>query len=172
MITSSPMTEKSDQGIKADSKIYEVGYLVGAAVPEEKIAEEVALVRSVLEKNGAKVLFEELPRIKQLAYVIEKSVGGKREKHQTAYFGFTRFEVSGDSLADIKKGLEAIKNIVRIILIMVPKEIPVVSKPLFKARVERPKVDLPKEKDKEAVTQRATMTEAELDKTIEELVVE
>lgn len=165
------MTQEGDQETKETPTVYEVGYLVSSVVPEEKVAQEAGDVRSVIEKSGSYVISEELPRLRQLAYTIEKSVGGKNERHVSAYFGHIKFEISRDSVTEITKNLDANKAIIRYILLKVPREIPVVHKPMFRSRVEKPKIADSEVGDKEAPA-KITMTEAELDKTIEGLVVE
>jgi ribosomal protein S6 len=165
------MTQEGDQESKVPPTVYEVGYLVSSVVPEEKVAEEAGNVRSTIEKSGSYVISEDMPRLKQLAYTIEKSVGGKNERHVSAYFGNIKFEVSRDSVAEIAKNLEANKTIIRFILLKVPREIPVAHKPMFRSRTEKPKTADSETGDKEAPA-KVTMTEAELDKTIEGLIVE
>lgn len=147
------------------SRVYEVAYLVAPNVPEDKVAEEVTSIKSLLETNGAFVLSDEFPRFRQLAYTLAKSLGGKNAKFSNAYFGWVKFEAGAAKLQDIKEGLSREANLVRFLVVKVDRE----SRRPMRAPVWRGrevKHEAPKTEKAPAVS------EAELDKTIEELLVE
>ena len=155
---------------KAPGQVYEVAYLVSSNVPEEKVGDVVSRVKTALEKQGAFVLADEFPRFRQLAYTLIKPLGGKNEKHTNAYFGWVKFEVASGNISNIKDDIESDADIVRFLIIKTTRERKTSVRPQM-WRHEAPKREvistIPTSEKKVP-----TMTEAEIDKTIEELIVE
>ena len=155
---------------KKENRIYEIGYLLTPNIPEEKLGEEVSRMKATLEKREAFVISDEFPKMRVLAYVIEKSAAGKNEKYQNAYFGHIKFETNPEVALLIKADFEADRNLIRFLMIKTVREVPV-AKFSFSRRESAPdekKGDKPAEK----LVSRPSMSEAELDKTIAELIVE
>lgn len=154
---------------KKDNRIYEIGYLLTPNIPEEKVGEEVSRMKMALENKGAIIISDEYPKMRVLAYMIEKSVAGRNEKYQNAYFGNIKFEASPEAALLVKADFDADRTIVRFLMIKTVREIPV-AKFSFGRRdnADEKKTDKPAEK----LVKGPSMTEAELDKTIAELVVE
>ena len=162
------MTEQAVVAEKAVGKVYEVAYLVSPIMPEEKVGEVVSRIKAVLEKQSAFVLSEEFPRLKQLAYTLVKSLGGKNEKYTSAFFGWIKFDGSILKLNEVSAALEHDGDIVRFLIVKTDRERKVfVRAPLW--RRDTPKRDAVVKHEEKKVP---SMTEAELDKTIEELIAE
>src|SRR6185503_4255804 len=161
------MTEERSAEEKAPQRAYELAYLVSPNTAEDKVAETVSSLKTLIEKRGAFVLSDEFPKFRQLAYTLIKPLGGKNEKYTNAYFGWIKFEAGADSLAALKADLEHEQILVRFLLVKVDRESKFPSKPAF-WRKESPKRETPKPEAKTG----PAMSEAEIDKTIEELVVE
>lgn len=162
------MSQEAVAAEKVAQKVYEVAYLVSPIVPEEKVGEVVGRIKSVLEKQGAFVLSDEFPRFKQLAYTLVKPLGGKNEKYATAFFGWIKFEGNTSVPVILQTALERDTDIVRFLVIKTERERKTSTRaPLW--RRETPKREaVVKTEEKKA----PSMTEAELDKTIEELIAE
>jgi ribosomal protein S6 len=160
------MAETIENAEKSELTVYEVGFLVSAQIPEEKVADEVSEIRGIIEKSGGMILAEEFPRARVLAYTILKPVQGKNEKHASAYFGWIKFEAPSTAAPEVKSKIQVMKNIVRSLLVKTVREAPV-QKTYFK---RKPVSTEPK--TQKVTEDRPTISEAELDKTIEELVVE
>ena len=148
-------------------KIYEIGYLLLPTIAEEHVAAEVEAIKSIIEKREGAFIAEDFPKLRQLAYTMTKPVTGKNLKFDKAYFGWVKFETSTSAISAIKTELEKISNILRFLVITTVRENTmskerVVFRP---ASVENP--DAPK-KPEEA----EKMSEEEIEKTIENLVVE
>ena len=113
------MNEKSTDRLT----VYEVGYLIGASIPEEKVPEEVEKVKKIINDAGASILNEEFPRLEDLAYTIrKKTVSGSYDKFDKAYFGWVKFEVGTDLVENIKKAIEVTPSIIRTLIITTVKE--------------------------------------------------
>jgi ribosomal protein S6 len=103
--------------------VYEVGYLIGSSIPEEKVAEEVEKIHEIINDAGSAIVSEEFPRPLDLAYTIrKKTVAGSYDKFDKAYFGWIKFEVGTDKIESIKKSIEVIPSIIRTLNITTVKE--------------------------------------------------
>ncbi len=139
---------------------YELAYLFNPAAAEEKASEEINRWRQLLEAAGGVFVSEELPRVRGLAYEIEKKIAEKKNHFKEAYFGWLRFELSAESLSQIKKELEANPNVLRYLLTKVIKYKPL---PVRSISLSRPRVAAEGEPKVE-------LSEEELDKEIEGLL--
>ena len=103
--------------------VYEIGYLIAGSVAEEKVSEEAEKVKDLITKAGATTIAEEAPHLERLAYTMRvKSVSGSYQKYDQAYFGWVKFEVSSSIVESIKKSVELIPTVLRMILISTTKE--------------------------------------------------
>ncbi len=162
------MTEK-DQSEKAESRIYELGYHIVSSIPEEKLPAGVTALRDILEAEGAITISEDFPKLKHLSYMMTKVVGPRHLKFDTAYFGWMKFEVSPESVLKIKNTLELKETILRFIIIKTVREntLSVIKAPSYHSE-EKPMVS----GSRKETPIKSPMSEAEMDKTIEALVVE
>lgn len=146
--------DEIEENIEADPKLYEIGYLLTPLIPADKLADEVNLTRSAIEKEKGLIVGEDAPKSRQLAYEIKK--------FNTAYFGWIKFMVRPDTIESLKKNLENNGNILRFLIINIPQEV-ASQKPSRAQKInsdERQQSDRPlKEKIKEE----------EIDKRLEEI---
>jgi len=156
------------------SKVYEIGYLLLPILNEDGILVEVSKIKDILEKNKGMFLSEGLPEMKTLNYSMTKTISGKNQKFETAYFGWIKFEADSDSLVEIKEELDKQENVLRYLLIKTVKEDTFVatnnnkkSKP---AKFSFDKKE--KEEKKEEIEETTQEDKKELDETIDELVIE
>ncbi len=175
-------TKEVSERMGDETAVYELGYHILSSVTDERLLAEVGNIKAVFEKKGGSFISEEFPITTHLAYTIEHNIGGKKEKYDTAYFGWVKFEVAPSDLNDIKKELDTNENILRFLIIHTVRENTRVSKQVLMASNENS--DKParstfvkKEKEKEepkTVEEPKTKDsiDEEIDRTIEELVVE
>jgi ribosomal protein S6 len=113
------MQEKIDDRLS----VYEIGYLIASSVPEEKVGAEVENIKKIINDAGSLVIAEEMPRKQPLAYTIrKKTVSGSYDKFDQAYFGWVKFEVASSKVDGIKKSIENIPSVIRMLLITTVKE--------------------------------------------------
>ena len=159
--------ENNGKSGKDTLKVYEVGYLLLPTLPEEKLGEEVASVRNLIEKNNGSFISEDFPKRKVLAYEMDKVIETKKFKFKEGYFGWVKFEVGSDAISNIEKGLKSNLNILRFLLINTARENTLYS----------PKVSIMK-KDEVSVggdisaSEKAPASAEEIDKSIEALVIQ
>lgn len=164
-----PLTPLSKEVGKevAESRIYEVGYLILPTVTEEALPREVTALKDVLERVKAAVISEEFPKFKALSYPMEKRLpDGSLQRFANAYFGWVKFEVQAEGIKKIEEEFKRNANVLRFLLIKTVRESTLsFGRP---PRTERP---VRKEVPKDAPAS-APVSEAELDKSIEKLIAE
>jgi ribosomal protein S6 len=112
-----------DENTKEDRiSVYEIGFLI-AGVPEDRVPAEAGAVKEAVTGSGAAIIAEEAPRHEALAYTMrKKNVSGSYEKYDDAYFGWIKFEAQSDKVDGLKKAIEAMPSILRMLLITTVKE--------------------------------------------------
>jgi ribosomal protein S6 len=146
--------------VKTEGTVYEVGYHIVPAVSPEKLPAEVDAIKAVLGKNGATVISEEFPKLRNLAYQMVKAIGPARHRYDSAYFGWIKFEAQPESALEIKKALDGNEKILRYLLIKTVRE-----NTLYGPKIlGEEKKDAVKDETKEAAPE-------DLDKSIDKLVV-
>ncbi len=156
------------------SMIYEIGYLIGSSIPEEKVAEEVEKVKKIINDKGATIIAEGFPRNEDLAYTIrKKTVAGSYDKFDKAYFGWVKFEVGTDLIESIKKSVEVIPSIIRILIITTVRENTYLGKHSSSPSIKSTIVDGEKPQDVVvAEPSEISATPEEIDKSIDAMVKE
>ena len=163
------MTSK-DSADQADNRIYEVGFHIVPSIPEEKLSSELTAIKDVLEKSGAVFISEEFPKLKPLSYQMTKVLGPKHLKFDTAYFGSVKFEMAPENIDTVKKTLELSETVLRFLIIKTVRESTMsVIKPAYRPTEAKPIPGIDTKKD---ALVKSPVSEAELDKTIDALVVE
>ncbi len=147
-------------------KIYEIGYLLVPIIAEENVAAEVENIKSLLAKHEGAQITEDFPKLRPLAYNMVKAIGPERSKYDKAYFGWIKFEMMAGNVPLLKTDLDKNDHILRFMLIATVRENTMMTQKL----VFRPAGE--GEVAKEEGVEPAKVSEEELDKTIENLVVE
>ncbi|HYF10044.1 MAG TPA: hypothetical protein VD967_00335, partial [Candidatus Paceibacterota bacterium] len=101
-----------------------------------------------------------------LAYSMIKAHVGKREKFDSAYFGSFIAALEKEGAAALTKSIESLPSVVRALVVAVPKEALFYAEKRIAAKAER---DAKHAAQKEEA---AAASAAELDKTIDQLVIE
>jgi ribosomal protein S6 len=158
------MQEKTDiEG--AHGRVYEVGYLLVPNIPEEEVATIYGNFKELVSSLGGEFIMDEMPKMFDLAYTMQKVVSNVRHKFSTAYFGWVKFEMDPSGMATLKKKLEDDTKILRYMIMKTVRENTVAGKRLatrdFTRRRKETKEGEPVEINKE-----------EIDKEIEAMVAE
>jgi ribosomal protein S6 len=157
------MNEINDQ---IDSLIYEVGYHLVPTVDESEVLVHVSKIKSAIEEKGGVVISEEMPKLLNLAYEISKSVNTKKQRFNRAYFGWVKFEIDPSQISKIKNKIESMPEILRFLIIKTVKE-----NTLHTPKIPMFKKENNKEEKGEDHTEKPKASEADIDKSIDELVV-
>lgn len=127
------------------SSVYEIGYLIATSVPEEKVPAEAEALRAIITGAGAEVISEEAPHSQDLAYTMRvKTLAGSYENYDSAYFGWVKFELSTSKIEAVKKAVEAMPSVLRMLLTTTVREQTYLGKKVLaaaKAGESEPKKD-------------------------------
>jgi ribosomal protein S6 len=148
-------------------RVYEVGYLLLPSIPEEQVPDKVSQIKQYIEEGEGKVLVSENPKLRPLAYDIEKHIATRNEHFHTAYFGWIKFECSPSSAVALKTKLDAMGEMLRFILIKSSLDVIVPPKPI----AIEPEI-IVAEGAEDIIPTLSLTSEQEIDKSIEELVRE
>jgi ribosomal protein S6 len=113
------VTEETNFG---DQRVYEVGYLLVPGIPEENISSLYGNLKELIATFKGQAISDEMPVMINLAYSMQKIVQNVRNKYDTAYFGWMKFYMDSDKVAELKKKLEQDTNILRFLIIKTVKE--------------------------------------------------
>lgn len=162
----------ADEEKNEEKTIYEIGYHVVSSVSEEELPARVSAIKDVIKKESGVLITEDAPSKISLAYPMSKMEGGKRTMFENAYFGWLKFEVGQDSIGNIKQAFDENNDILRFLIIKTvredtraPRRVVITQKNETSPR-SKPIVKLTKKETP------APVVDAEIDRTIEKLVVE
>jgi ribosomal protein S6 len=156
--------------------VYEIGFLL-AGIPEERVAAETEAIKGIITKNNGTLVAEEAAKLEKLAYTMRKKlVSGSYQNYDEAYFGWVKFEAASTVVDAIKKAVEAMEAVLRIMVITTVRENTYLGKRAPAIAQAAPRRIAPEAevvaapKAVEAAAQPATVEE--LDKSIDEMVKE
>ena len=113
-----------------DNKIYEINYLMTPLIPEDKVAEEMAVFRKIIEDNNGFVVGEDQPKMQRLSYAIKK--------FDNAYYGWFKFSVGTEFVDNIKSNFNKNEKVLRALVTEAGKENAVQSAPRHSAVAAKP----------------------------------
>jgi ribosomal protein S6 len=169
------MTDSLDES-KSESaqRVYEVSFLMLPSIPEEQIPDKVSQIKSAITQNGGEVIYEEQPRLRNLAYEMIKSLGAGNERFRTAYFGWIKFESIPATAITLKSAIDKMPEVLRFIIVKTIRENTYIS-PESLEKIEDDKeegVVLIEEEKVEAPDISSKLSDEAIDKSIDDLVSE
>lgn len=162
----SEMGEKEEG---TESRIYEVGYLIVPTVSEGELPREVTTLKDTLDKEKAVTISEEFPKLRALAYTMQKRAGEKYEKHSNGYFGWVKFDAQPEAIRRIEALLKRAEKVLRFLVIKTVREntMTVPRAPRLETRRLR---EAPKSAPHQ--TPGTPISEQELEKSLEKIIAE
>jgi ribosomal protein S6 len=161
--------EKVEKLEEGGGQVYELGYHIVSTVAEENLSKEAEALKAIVLKDGGSLVSEGEPKLINLAYSMTKSVADTKKKFNTAYFGWIKFETKSELMPSIKKAVDAYPNVLRYLLIKTVRENTMFIPKLNVRTVEK---DAPKAKKSIKTEEKKAASIEDLDKTIDELVIE
>lgn len=149
-----------------DDQIYELGYHLLPTILEEEVPREISQIHSLISEYGGSVIAEGAPIMRSLAYEISKRVETKSLKFNKAYFGWIKLETDRSKIIDLKNKLESLPNILRFLIIKTVRENTMYTPKIPMFKKENNKEEAPLE-----ITEKIPASEAEMDKSIDELII-
>ncbi len=154
-----------------EPSLYEIGYHLVPILGEGAVSAEVAKVREIIEGEGGVPTSDQFPARLPLSYEMSRQIAGKRQQFTEAYFGWMEFEIPPSALERVKESIDRNENILRFIIKRTEH-----VKESSTAPIVQPLVTEKKESDpaseKPEISEEKQLSDEELDKTIDELVIE
>ncbi len=147
------------------TKIYEIGYLLVPTIAEEEVGAVYGNLKELISTEGGLMISDEMPKMINLAYQMVKVVQNVRNKFDSAYFGWFKFEMEADKILSLKEKLKLDPNIIRFLTLKTVRENTIaskrfVSKDLSKKRTSK----------EEGEVEPVEINKEEIDKEIDALV--
>jgi len=149
-----------------ESRVYEIGFHILPTVPEEHVPAEAGAIKTLIESKGAIIVSDEAPKLRSLSYPIAKRIATLNHVFDKAYFGWIKFELTAGEIATIHDELKKLPNILRFILVKTVKESTLPVTRFYERPASRDS------KAPSASSKAKEMSEEEIDKSIESLVIE
>ena len=111
-----------------DKRVYELGCLLVPDMAEEDIPVNHGNLKELIVSFGGEIISDEMPKILNLAYPMQKTITNVRKKFNTAYFGWIKFFMDADKIPELKKNLDLNGTIVRFLILKTIKENTIASK--------------------------------------------
>ncbi len=150
----------------ANSKVYEVGYLLVPTIAEEDVAVNYGNLKDLVSSYGGVAIYDEMPKMIPLAYAMTKVISNVRNKFNTAYFGWMKFTMDADKVTELKKKLDLDPTMIRFLIIKTVKENTIASKRFVRPDMHK-RTRTEKSGDVEVVY---PINKEEIDKEIDALV--
>ena len=153
------------------SRIYEIGYPVSPSVKEEEVEKVVAEIRKAIESQSGSFIAEGAHSLTRLAYPIGAVEGGKNVEFDRAYFGWLKFEAPSVAAQALEDMLKQNASIIRHIVFRTVRE-------ETRAHLKAPQLrevrrtDTIKSTPKRVEESAAPVSEADLDKALEDITAE
>ena len=150
-----------------DVRIYELGYWFVPTIAESAVEAQVTELKNKLQSHGVESFIqEEAPYLREISYEMKKVINNQNNYFTEGYFGWMKFEVDARGAKTIEEKLKLDDHILRFILVKTVRENTMVPKKVLQ---QKPREESAKEDVKEE--EKPVLSEAELDKTIEDLVI-
>ncbi|MEY2665169.1 MAG: hypothetical protein RLZZ480_274 [Candidatus Parcubacteria bacterium] len=115
-----PVAE-AEVGTEAELQSYELAFHVLPTVAEGEVSAVFTRIKDAITNAGGQIITEEAPARFDLAYEIVKHLEGRNRKFKSAYFGWVRFDLTAEKVAEITDVVEHSKDILRHLLIRLTK---------------------------------------------------
>ena len=150
-------------------RVYELGYLLVPTILEENVATVYGNLKALINSFGGQLISDEMPKKITLAYTMLKVFKNVRNKFDTAYFSWIKFEMNGDKVLELKKKLDLDPEIIRFLIIKTVKENTIAAKRFVHRNMVRRPAPIQKKEGENGVP--VEINKEESDKEIEAMIV-
>jgi ribosomal protein S6 len=159
--------EDANENVEKNSRIYEVSYLLVPTLSEENVPATYSGFKDLVVSLGGEIISDEMPKMISLAYTMLKVVQNVRNKFDSAYFGWVKFEMNPEKVLELKKKLDVNPNFIRFLILKTVRENTIAAK-RFVHRDSRRKISAPKKGGENKIS--APINKEEIDKEIDAMV--
>lgn len=163
-----PMQEvENDILAEANSRVYELGYLLVPTLSEEEIPATFGNLKELISSFEGIVISDEMPKMMTLAYPMIKVIANVRNKFKTGYFGWIKFTMDSDKVLKLKKKLDLDSTLIRFLILKTVKENTINEKRFTRGEFAHRKTKVDKNRNDEVAV---PINKEEIDKEIDALV--
>lgn len=145
-----------------EPNVYEVGYLLVPTIADNQVVDEVDTIKGAIEAlQGLFIADGGTPELITLAYPMDHVIANKHTLYESAYFGWVKFHARPEAVKELEAALKSNKHLIRFMIIRTIKENTVLPKKFGAA---------PRKRDDAPAATAPALTEAEIDKTVDELI--
>lgn len=159
--------ENNIEGVETNTRIYEVGYLLLSSISLEDMPVVYGNLKDLIVSLGGEIISDEMPKTIPLAYTMTKVIQNIRNRFDTAYFGWVKFEMSPDKVLELKKKLDLDVNFLRFLILKTIRENTIAAKRFVHKDSRRKIITSKKEGENETVL---PIDKEEIDKEIDAMV--
>mgnify|MGYP001587481716 CR=1 FL=1 len=149
-----------------DTRRYEIGYLLVPTIAAEAVAATIeTLLRGTIAAGGGQILGGGEPKLMPLAYPIRKTIDNKNLRFREAYFASLRFNITPNRIAPLDQTFRLSPLLLRFLMVELPVQVE------ESPRRPRTITPLPTEKVEEKLSPGIPMSQTEMDREIEGLLL-
>ena len=118
-----------------DSRVYEISFIFDNKLDEEAALKKAETLKQSIATLGGSFISEEAPYMRELAYEMIRVQNNINVRFNIGYFGWIKFELSGDKVKELEKGMKLDEEVVRYLVVKTVAENTVYTKraPVIKA---------------------------------------
>jgi ribosomal protein S6 len=150
-----------------NGRVYELGYLLVPTMSGEDIPVAYGNLKDLVVNLGGEIISDEMPKMMNLAYTMAKITQNIRNKFDTAYFGWVKFEINPDKVLELKKKLDIDPNFIRFLILKTVRENTIAAKRFIHKDSRRKMPTIKKEGENETIV---PINKEEIDKEIDAMV--
>lgn len=102
--------------------VYELGAHIAPTLSAESLSAEWTTIKGFIESKGGTFISEGFPQPFKLAFQIAKEEKGAYRKFNDSYFGWVKFVVDADKIAEIDTEVKAQSEVLRHLIVKTVKE--------------------------------------------------
>lgn len=103
-------------------RLYELAFNVIPTVGDDGASKEFDAILKIIEKEAKKVVSSSKPALTKLLYTMAKSIDSKKQKYNTAYFSWIKFEAESEKIEVITEKLDVLENVLRYMIVKTEKD--------------------------------------------------
>ena len=118
-----------------DNRVYEISFIFDNNIDEEAALKKADVLKQSIATLGGSFISEEVPYMRELAYEMIRVQNNVNVRFNEGYFGWIKFELSGDKVKELEKNIKLDEQVVRYLVVTTVRENTVYTKraPVIKA---------------------------------------
>ena len=120
--------DENENKEEAEPRVYELGYLLVPTISEENVPASYGNLKELVASFSGTLITDEIPKKVALAYIMQKTLANVRNKFNTAYFGWIKFQMNADKVLELKRKLDLHPDLIRFLILKTVKENTIAAK--------------------------------------------